>query len=395
MVAFVAPVMATPILTRLYSPDDFASAAVFSGLLVTIAGFGSWRLDWMIPNAADEDEAVVLGTAGVAIGVCVAVLSFAILWVMSAYIKGWRGAEVLGGLVFLVPVGLLVLTVRDLLNAWFVRGGDLRAASTGRIGQALAHAGVSVGVGFTAAGAAGLVLGQIAGGMVGVSIMSRAVRRLGATAIVLNRDGMDALRRHISQATLSVAVTVVFSSSQMALPILLIQYFSSTEVGWYSLMQRVALAPLGIITTALGQSFWAEASHLARVDPARLRHLYFVTTGRLLLMSIPLVVLCVCGPLYVGWIFGRDEWAESGYVLQCLAPSVVGTLVFGPLNHLVVHRRQSWQLMADGSRLVLIVAIIICSGALHLPFLLVIFLTSLASLGGYVILFLLHWKILR
>ena len=66
-------------------------------------------------------------------------------------------------------------------------------------------------------------------------------------------------------------MTVVLNSSQMLVPILLIQYFSSTEVGWYSLMQRVAVAPLGIVTTSLGQSFWAEAARLAKEDRNRLR----------------------------------------------------------------------------------------------------------------------------
>ena len=73
------------------------------------------------------------------------------------------------------------------------------------------------------------------------------------------------------------------------------------------------------------------------------------------------MVLCVGGPLYVGPIFGQDEWATAGYVLRSLSPLVLGTLVFAPLNHLVVHRRQSWQLIADGLRLALVVGIIVGS----------------------------------
>ena len=107
------------------------------------------------------------------------------------------------------------------------------------------------------------------------------------------------------------------------------------------------------------------------------------------------MLLCAAGPLYVGPIFGRAEWADAGYVLQGMAPMVLGMLVFAPLNHLVVHRRQAWQLAADGSRLVLVTAIIVGSALVGTPFVLVVFMTSLGSLAAYVILFVLHWKIFR
>ena len=114
-----------------------------------------------------------------------------------------------------------------------------------------------------------------------------------------------------------------------------------------------------------------------------------------MLVSIPLVAVCLAGPWYVGPLFGREDWAQAGPVLQAMAPLVLGTLVFAPLNHLVVHRRQAWQLMADGCRLLLVVGAIVASSAAGIGFVPVVFLVSMASLAGYIILFILHWRILR
>lgn len=395
VVAFAAPLVATPWLTRLYSPDDFAIAGVFNGVLVMVAGFGSWRLDWMIPNADDDTEALALAVTGLGCGVCIAGLLAAALWLMGGRVGSWRGGEILGPLLFLVPVAVVFSTGRDLLNAWFVRQGDLKIPSSARITQALVRTAVSVGGGVGGLnGGRGLVSGQIAGTIASVGVMSAGLRAQFPTAPRLRRIAMTALKRHLSEATLSVAVTAVLNSSQMFVPLLLIQYFSSTEVGWYSLMQRVAVAPLGIVTTSLGQSFWAEAARLAKDDPDRLRILYMKTTKRLVFVAIPLLMLCLGGPLYVGALFGQDEWTAAGYVLQSLSPMVLGILVFAPLNHLVVHRRQSWQLLADGLRLALVVSIIVISAKAGLGFVLVIFLTSMASLAGYVTLFFLHRKVL-
>ena len=395
VIAFMVPLAATPILTRLYSPEDFAAAAVFNGLLVMVAGLGSWRLDWMIPNAVDADEATALAVTGAGTGVLVAALMIGAIWIVGDYVQGWRGAVILGPLLFLLPIGVLALTLRDLLNAWYVRKADLQIPSAARIAHALGRTGVSVGGGVVGAGPSGLILGQIAGAAATVGVLSGALRELVGNVRALNRATMRRVRGHVTQASLSVAVTMVLNASQMIVPILLVQYYSDVQVGWYSLMQRVAVGPLGVITTALGQSFWAEAAQLARQDRGTLRALYFRTTRRLLLMSIPLVLLCVAGPLYIGAVFGRGEWADAGYVLQAMAPVVLGTLVFAPLNHLVVHRRQAWQLIADGCRLVLVSGVIVVSSLVGIDFVLVVLLTSIASLIGYLILFALHWKVLR
>ena len=395
IVAFAVPLAVTPILTRLYSPEDFAAAAVFNGLLVMVAGLGSWRLDWMIPNAAKVEEAVALTVTGVVTGVLVSAVLAGAIWLMGDYLDSWRGAAILGRLLFLLPIGVFAFTLRDLLNAWYLRQADLKVPSAARITHALGRTGVSVGGGVAGLGPAGLIWGQIAGAVASVAVLSRAVREQIGPLRALNRRSTTSVSRHGTQASLSVAVTVVLNSSQMIVPILLVQYYSDVEVGWYSLMQRVAVAPLGVVTTALGQSFWAEAAQLAREDRGTLRTLYFRTTKRLLLLSIPLVLLCIAGPLYIGPIFGREEWTEAGYVLQAMAPMVLGTLVFAPLNHLVVHRRQAWQLAADGCRLVLVVGIILSSSLVGIGFVVVVFLTSIASLIGYVILFVLHWRILR
>ncbi len=394
-VALMVPLSATPILTRLYSPQDFAAAAVFNGLLVTVAGFGCWRLDWMIPNAADADDAVALSVTGIAFGVLVATLLACGIWLTEDYLHSWRGAVILGPLLFVLPIGVLAFTLREVFNAWYLRLADLKIPSAARITHALGRTGVSVGAGVGGWGPAGLIWGQVAGSVASVAVLSPAareqIRRLGA----LHISWRNSVRRHGTQASLSVAVTLVLNSSQMIVPLLLVQYYSDVEVGWYSLMQRVAVAPLGVVTTALGQSFWAEAAQLAKEDRGRLKMLYFRTTRRLLLMSIPLVLVCAAGPWYVGAIFGRSEWADAGYVLQGMAPMVLGMLVFAPLNHLVVHRKQAWQLAADGCRLVLVAGIIVSSSWVGIPFVLVVFMTSLASLAAYVILFVLHCKILR
>ena len=46
-----------PILTRLYTPDEYGVLALFTSLLGFIAAFATFRLDWSIPNASSKNQA--------------------------------------------------------------------------------------------------------------------------------------------------------------------------------------------------------------------------------------------------------------------------------------------------------------------------------------------------
>ena len=141
-------------------------------------------------------------------------------------------------------------------------------------------------------------------------------------------------------------------------PLLLARHYGIAEVGYYALMQRLALGPIGMIGSAVSQSFWAEAAQLVRRDPVALDRLYRHSTRRLAVVALPLAVLALLGPLYIGPLFGSGQWNGAGWVLAASVPMLVGQVMVSPLSHLVVHRRQHWQTVWDVARVALLVATI-------------------------------------
>ena len=274
LIAWIFPLAATPVLTRLYTPQDFAALAIFSSMLAVLAGVGSWRFDWMIPNAKNRTEALVLLVIGVAALVCISLLTIVVLWTADGYLNLWHGAEVLGPIIFLLPVALLGTGIRDLLEAWFVYEADLKLPGRARITQAAVNTGVSLVAGFIALGPVGLIAGLIASAWGGISTMLPPIFFQIQIAGRLTRTQFASAGRHVVQATFSVGVSLTSTLGQTIVPLLLIEYFSAKEVGWYMLMHRLAIIPLGLITIALGKSFWSEAAQLAQTNRTQLLSLY-------------------------------------------------------------------------------------------------------------------------
>jgi O-antigen/teichoic acid export membrane protein len=169
-------------------------------------------------------------------------------------------------------------------------------------------------------------------------------------------------------------------------PLLLASFYSAKEVGWYALVSRLALAPLGLITNAVMQSFWAEAARLVKIDKKKLRDMYLGATLKLGLLSLPVIVLCVAAPLYTAFIFGA-EWDGAGYVLAALTPMIVGQVMVAPLTHLIVHEKQKWQLAWDVVRTVIVAGIIVLGPVYNLSMMYVVFMTSAFSFVMYAVLF--------
>ncbi len=357
LVAVVCPLLATPLLTRLYTPSDFGRLAVFGAVLAIIGAICTARFDWVMPNAASRGAVAGLAIAGMAVVVAATVATVAGVAIACLLVDA-------PALWWLLPAAVAGTGARSLLTGWFVRTNDLAPTSRATISRSIANVILSLGGGVLRTGAVGLVFATVASIWMGIGTMMRragpslwsAVRRSSFPRI------RASVRPHLANASWSTAVSILNAAS-LNMPLLLLAvFYDALEVGWYALMLRIVMAPMSVFAGALGSSFWAHAADHARAG--RVRQLaadYRRTTVRLALAAMPVALACLAGPFVVGPILGKTEWSGAGWVLLAMTPLFLGTIVFAPTNHLVVLDRQRLQLVTDGLRLAgTVLAIGIC-----------------------------------
>ena len=396
VLALVLPIVALPLLSRLFTPDNFSVLAVFSAVVAVLLSFATWRFDWLLPNAKSMFVAANVFAAGalILLGFCF-VLTLA-LFVLPEAVWNRRPLADLDNMVWLLPFALLSGGARQLLGGWYVRSGDLRLVGRATIAQSTSNVVFSIGAGLASLGGFGLISSFIASMWTGVLVLAAnialslrdSLRQVSAKTVAL------AAGRYHSSAAWSTLVSVASAASLNAPVVALAFFYAPQQVGWYALVNRMVAAPVGTMSSALGQSFWARAAEFARDrDFPGLRASYVKMTLRLALASSAVCAVCLAAPLFVGPILGADEWTGAGYVMLAMAPFFVGSLVFSPTNHLVVLDRQELQLLADLVRLTLVLAGIGLAAYFELGFTAAVFLASLGSFCGHIILFLIHLKI--
>jgi len=393
-VAKAMPIIAMPLLTRLFSPEHYATAAFYSTLLALLASFSTWRFDWSLPNTDKTHEAVGLLLVGFSI------LLFFCGGLILLLIAGdgnfllWSDYASFNVLSFFLPAALLGVGLKALLSGWFLRANELGAVSRSTIMESGVSVGVSVIAGFLGVGALGLVLARTLSVWAGAVMLVCNTRGLISGARSVKFGGLLSLvRANRRETTWSTMVSFVNVSSFLMPLLLYTQFFETREVGWYALMMSTASAPIFIFASALGKSFWGQAAQLKReMKIEQLKSLYLRVTKKLCFASIPVIVVCMSGPLYVGFLFGA-EWDEAGSVLARLTPLIVGNLIFSPTNHLIVFSKQSTQFFADIVRLFLTILGITIVYVLGLGFFMAVLMASIASLVGHLLLFYLHLRV--
>lgn len=398
LIALAMPILATPILTRLFSPEDYSALAVFISVLALLLAFCTWRFDWVLPNARATTMAASVFAAGaiVLVVICLA-LVLALPFTTLSIFDGTPLGQ-LGNLLFLLPVALAGGGLRQMFSGWFVRQGDLTAVSHTTVVQSAVNVVAGLGAGVAKLGALGLIVATVIAAWAGTGTLVRQAGRDLASSLrqVSLRSLRAAIQRHGSNASWSTLVAIVNALSLSAPILTLAHFYQPHEVGWYSMMYRLVGAPMGVLTSALGQSFWSQAAEYARAKQiAELSQLYRKTTLHLGYACAPIVIVCLAGPFVIGPLLGSEEWGGAGYVLAAMTPLFVGSILFSPTNHLVVLNMQHMQLLVDFLRLILVIASIVIADYLEMGFAAVVGLASFSSFIGHAVLFFIHLRMHR
>ena len=344
---------ATPVLTRLYGPTDFGLLAVFASIVSIAAVLASLRLEQAIPVPESDEEAshlVVLGFGAVGIVVAVAAL---LIGLGGEGLFHSLDAAQLAPLRWLLIPALVGASAYQILSFYAIRLGAYSEIARTRVSKNIAMIVTQAGLGLTGIGAVGLVLGEVANRIVGMSVLVKlSLQRLreGLRGSTIS-DVFETATRYWRYPALS-APSALVNVAGFQLPILLLSnLFESAVVGWFALSLRVLQAPVSMVSQAVGQVFFSEAGTHYREGtlPARVSE---VTILLLRISVVPAMLVAVSGPDLFAWLFGQ-EWGIAGEYSQWLMPWLFLTLVTAPLSTIVfVLERQGTELLFQSALLV-------------------------------------------
>ena len=316
-------ILASPLLTRLYSPDDFGLLAVYTSMLAITLLFASLRYDIAIPLPEEDAEATNLVALSLILVSIVSFLIAILVLLLRDPIAEALDLPVLANYLWLLPLGILLGGTYNVFNQWSVRTKRFGLIASTKIRKAF----VSLVIQLFAVklGGLALLLGQVAGHGVGATRLARpkfckvSWAEIRKVAIRYQRFPI-----YSTPAGLSRVVGAELPS------LLLTAAFSPAAAGLYALTRRVLGVPASVIGGAVSQVFVSSAAEAYR--NGSLGPLVRDLHARMAQIGLPFMLLLILlGPNLFGFIFG-EAWRQAGEFASWMAPWIYLTFVSSPIT---------------------------------------------------------------
>lgn len=331
LVSQAVPIVVVPIITRLYSPDDFGVLALYLSFVSIMGSVASGRFDVaMLQKMSDYRRRIALYRLSIIISVGV---SFGAVFVT---IPSYFLATGTNTWLLLLPIGIILSSAYKTHEFHVVYKSGYRSIATARFINSLSTGVFRIAWGFLGLGPFGLIYGQISGLVLqlGFLVFRNPPTTELREKLKVKYLGMVA-KRNIKYPKYSLP-SVLLNTISKELPILLLSGpFGKAAIGQYFQANKVLNLPVGILGSSVSQVFLERASKL-KEDKIGLGRLTLKTFRTLFFLGLlPISVLTV----FSDWIFVfllGDQWLDASQFARPVGVFVLFSFACSPLQNLTL-----------------------------------------------------------
>jgi lipopolysaccharide exporter len=336
----------TPVLSRLFTPEDFGILGVFTALLGFLTIYSTLRYTRaiLLPKHLEFSAALFL------LSICAlfftTVTITIVISVANQSIVSVLNTPQLETLIFLIIPAMFIAGLYDTIEYWSTKNSNFKELSISHISRNSGTLASQVGLGFAGFGSGGLIIGFIVGKLLSATILFCQVVK---SQINLFRNSakikylLYAAKRYKNFPIYSLPSNLLSKGSGSAVPILFSALFSPHVAGLYWFTRRL----ISIATDSLGKSvrqvFAQEASSLVN-QKKNIYRLYLKNTlGLTALGALPVLLITIFAPPLFEIVFGA-EWREAGILAQWMVVMGFVEFISHPSTELIyILNYQKWQ----------------------------------------------------
>ncbi len=328
-------ILVAPILTRLYSPEDFGINALYLAILAILAVVACWRYELAIVLPEKDEDAANLLFLSIIICFGMATLTLVLVALFRSPLVQLLGAPELVSWLWFLPISLIATGLFQAFNYWSTRRRHFKrlavrqitvsiVTSTTQIGVCSIHRSVSAG---------GLIGGAIVGQIVATSRLAWQVKREEGKFIKerLSSNNLKRVFMRYKKFPIYDTWSGLLNTASTMMPVLLLGYFfTPAVVGYYALGQRVLTLPMGVVGGSVAQVFFPRAIEARKAGD--LDRLALEMFKRLLAIGfVPILLISIVAPELFALIFGY-QWRTAGEYLRWMSLWLLFVFISSPLS---------------------------------------------------------------
>jgi O-antigen/teichoic acid export membrane protein len=363
----VITVAAMPIIARCYTPEEFGLFGVYTSIVAILAVVATLRYDIAVPLPRRDREAGHLLVVSLAATGAMTLAVAVVIGMMHANLVPTPTViRTLGSSAWLLPVGMAATAGAQAISSWAVRERDFPLLAGTKFRQGATGIALQIALGAARTGAAGLVLGHLAGQAAGLRRLIGKAHGSGVFRHVTPRRAIRAC--HAYRAfPLYAWPAAMCSAASLALPALFLESLYGPEAsGHFCWTQRVLAVPAMLVGNAVCQVYFGHVARCMREEPEALVPLFHATVRRLTMAAIPFLLVAPFFPDLFSLVFG-GRWHEAGLYARMLAISSAAGFIVTPASMLTTLGYSGLQLVWDAGRCMTIAVVFVTCLWLRMP----------------------------
>lgn len=353
-IAQLIPILASPVLTRFFSPESFGIFATFTAIsaFALVPVTGKYELAIILPKR--DEEAINILVLTVLLSFIISGGYVLIILGLGDFIINQFNVPQLSGILIMIPMLVFFQSCYRTYNEWCIRKNQFKELSRNKVINSTGVTGFSLLFGAFSI-KTGLILGQILGQITAVGIGAYKIIK-GEKKIfhfISVRKQRYFFKKYSNFARYLIPGQLINSLS-VQLPVFFIgSQFGPETLGLYALTERILGVPLSFLGNSVRDVFKQRAAEDYK-QKGNCISIYLKTTKSLLALSIiPFTALFFIAPFLFEFIFG-SEWEQAGVFTQALLFMYLLSFVSMPTSWIfIIAEKQKLDLLWQVSFLIL------------------------------------------
>lgn len=324
------PLLFSPILTRLYSPEDFGRLAIYMACcsIFSIVSTGLYEMSIMLPKS-DRRAFNLLGFTCF-LSFSVSFILIVLLFIFRNWYTPYLSDKFNFEYLIIVPLGIFFTGLFQALTYWLNRKKQYKIMNLTKVIQSCVTVLLSILLGYLGFSYFGMLIAFVLGSLASIFPLIFIIIRRNR---ILNRQFMVIVAKQYFKYPKMMMPSSIMNTSATLMPVFLFnKFYSSKIVGSYSFATRILTAPVGIVSVAIGQIFFKKISEEVHEKNKKITSTFLGTLKILIILSTFLFLpFFVFGETFFSVLFG-ENWREAGKYVEILSIAVFVRFVVSPLS---------------------------------------------------------------
>jgi len=341
------PILISPILTRLYKPEEFGSFALYMAIASVLSVVVSGRYELAVILPENDEEAINVVALSIILSFIISGTIFIAILLFRKIMPRMVGNEEAVSMIYFIPLTILLTGIFNTFYYWSTRKLQYKRLVISKVSQTASTGLVNIAMGLKRFGSSGLIFGYIFGQFITTGFLGSQMWKTERKAVqfISKNNIVKQLYRYKKFPLYSIPADFINVMSNQ-LPIYILNlYFGGVIVGFYALTQRVLAAPISLISASVLDVFRQRASSDYAIH-GNCRSIFLKTLAGLTAISVlPFGAFFFTAPTLFSWIFG-ENWLVAGEYARIMSVMFFFRFISSPLSFVIyIAEKQQYDLI--------------------------------------------------